>query len=82
MSIILNLGISDSFQTINYGQLRYPGKMLIDYVRVSPNALAYPPSCRVGSSCETRESQVYQREGSENVGCDPPDYPTSDYINK
>ncbi|GAA6064087.1 hypothetical protein JCM10212_003445 [Sporobolomyces blumeae] len=58
MSIILNLGISSSFQTINYGQLKFPGKMLIDYVR------------------------VYQREGSENVGCDPPDYPTSDYINK
>ncbi|GAA6016344.1 hypothetical protein JCM11491_006825 [Sporobolomyces phaffii] len=58
MSIILNLGISDSFQTINYGQLRYPGKMLIDYVR------------------------VYQREGSENVGCDPPGMPTSNYINK
>jgi len=34
MSIILNLGISDSFQRINYAELVYPGKMLIDYVRV------------------------------------------------
>jgi hypothetical protein len=78
MSIILNLGISDSFQTINYGQLRYPGKMLIDYVRVRVFPLHF--------SCDlilTRSYlQVYQREGSENVGCDPPGMPTSDYINK
>lgn len=26
--------------------------------------------------------RVYQPEGQENVGCDPPDYPTKDYINK
>jgi Beta-glucan synthesis-associated protein SKN1/KRE6/Sbg1 len=26
--------------------------------------------------------RVYQREGNENVGCDPPDYPTTEYINK
>ncbi|KAF9256973.1 beta-glucan synthesis-associated [Marasmius fiardii PR-910] len=26
--------------------------------------------------------RVYQREGSVNVGCDPKDYPTADYINK
>ncbi|KAJ7181361.1 beta-glucan synthesis-associated [Mycena crocata] len=25
--------------------------------------------------------RVYQRDGEENVGCDPPDYPTMDYIN-
>ena len=37
MSIILNLGISDSFQRINYAELQYPGKMLVDYVRVSSN---------------------------------------------
>jgi beta-glucan synthesis-associated protein KRE6 len=26
--------------------------------------------------------RVYQREGEENVGCDPKDYPTLDYINR
>jgi len=26
--------------------------------------------------------RVYQRKGYENIGCDPPDYPTMDYINK
>lgn len=24
--------------------------------------------------------RVYQREGHTNIGCDPPDYPTADYI--
>lgn len=24
--------------------------------------------------------RVYQREGNTNIGCDPPDYPTADYI--
>ncbi|KAM0746475.1 beta-glucan synthesis-associated [Meredithblackwellia eburnea MCA 4105] len=26
--------------------------------------------------------RVYQRSGSENIGCDPPNMPTADYINK
>lgn len=26
--------------------------------------------------------RVYQRDGTNNIGCDPPDYPTKDYINK
>jgi hypothetical protein len=26
--------------------------------------------------------RVYQRAGHTNIGCDPPDYPTTDYINK
>ncbi len=26
--------------------------------------------------------RVYQREGTRNIGCDPKDYPTADYINK
>lgn len=26
--------------------------------------------------------RVYQRKGSENIGCDPKDYPTQDYINR
>lgn len=25
--------------------------------------------------------RVYQRKGSKNIGCDPPDFPTADYIN-
>ncbi|GAA6038390.1 hypothetical protein JCM8097_007625 [Rhodosporidiobolus ruineniae] len=56
MYMILNLGISDSFQTIDYKNLKFPAHMLIDYVR------------------------IYQEPGKENIGCDPPDMPTSKYI--
>ncbi|EMD36637.1 glycoside hydrolase family 16 protein [Gelatoporia subvermispora B] len=57
MSIILNLGMSESWQTIDLSTMEFPAIMQVDYVR------------------------VYQRSDSQNVGCDPPDYPTMDYIN-
>jgi len=56
MSIILNLGISPNWQTIDLATMTFPTEMLIDYVR------------------------VYQRDGQLNVGCDPPNYPTKNYI--
>ncbi|GAA5891181.1 hypothetical protein JCM8208_002530 [Rhodotorula glutinis] len=34
LSIVLNLGISDGFQTINFDELEFPGVMKIDHVRV------------------------------------------------
>lgn len=34
MSIILNLGISNSFQTPQWDRIRFPGTLRIDYVRV------------------------------------------------
>ncbi|BGP45319.1 hypothetical protein JCM10450v2_001137 [Rhodotorula kratochvilovae] len=34
MSIVLNLGISYSFQEPQWGKLQFPGSLLIDYVRV------------------------------------------------
>ncbi|GJN87819.1 hypothetical protein Rhopal_000774-T1 [Rhodotorula paludigena] len=34
MSIVLNLGISYSFQQPEWGKIRFPGELLIDYVRV------------------------------------------------
>ncbi|KDQ20783.1 glycoside hydrolase family 16 protein [Botryobasidium botryosum FD-172 SS1] len=58
MSIIINFGLSDSFQRIDYGHLAWPAKMYVDYIR------------------------VYQRDGATNIGCEPPDYPTQDYIQK
>ncbi|KAH9896744.1 beta-glucan synthesis-associated [Cubamyces lactineus] len=57
MSIVLNLGISKNWQTIDLSTMIFPAVMQIDYVR------------------------VYQRKGQTNVGCDPPNYPTADYIN-
>ncbi|KAJ7229413.1 beta-glucan synthesis-associated protein-domain-containing protein [Mycena haematopus] len=56
MSIILNLGISNNWQTIDLTTMIFPAEMLVDYVR------------------------VYQRDGETNIGCNPPDYPTTDYI--
>lgn len=58
MYILLNLAISSGFGAIEWDNLRFPSKMLIDYVR------------------------VYQPEGQTNIGCDPEDFPTADYINR
>ncbi|KZW00870.1 glycoside hydrolase family 16 protein, partial [Exidia glandulosa HHB12029] len=61
MAIILNLGVSESFQPVQRDLMTFPAEFLIDYVR------------------------VYQRKGSNpdtSIGCDPPDYPTSDYISR
>lgn len=60
MSIILNLGISPNWQTIDTSTLLFPSEMLIDYVR------------------------VYQRKSAiseYSISCNPPDFPTTDYIN-
>ncbi|KAG9315728.1 glycoside hydrolase family 16 protein [Chiua virens] len=58
MYIILNLGMSPSFQGANFGALTFPSAMYVDYVR------------------------LYQREGIQNaLTCDPPGYPTANYIN-
>ncbi|KAJ3555502.1 hypothetical protein NP233_g12195 [Leucocoprinus birnbaumii] len=56
MSIVLNLGISPNWQTIDLNSMIFPAEFLIDYVR------------------------VYQRKDQVNIGCDPKDYPTADYI--
>jgi beta-glucanase (GH16 family) len=56
MSIIMNLGLSNSWAYINWPSIMFPVTFRIDYVR------------------------VYQPKDQINVGCDPPDYPTYDYI--
>ncbi|EDK44595.1 beta-glucan synthesis-associated protein KRE6 [Lodderomyces elongisporus NRRL YB-4239] len=56
ISIIMNLGISNSWAYIDWPSLSFPSKMRVDYVR------------------------VYQPEDEVNMGCDPDDYPTYDYI--
>jgi len=58
MSIVLNLGISAGWQTIDLTTMEFPAEMLIDYVR------------------------VYQRKGQTNIGCDPKNFPTADYIQR
>jgi len=58
MSIVLNLGISSNWQSLDLSTLVFPTEMLVDYVR------------------------VYQRKDSTNVGCNPLEYPTMDYISR
>lgn len=56
MSIILNLGISNSWVYIDWPSLVWPSHLRIDYVR------------------------IYQPRNALSITCDPPDYPTYDYI--
>lgn len=56
LSIVMNLGISNSWSYINWNALIFPLIMRIDYVR------------------------VYQPEDAINLTCDPPAFPTYQYI--
>ncbi|KAJ4356096.1 beta-glucan synthesis-associated protein [Didymosphaeria variabile] len=62
MSVIANLGMSNSFAAINLEDLQkfFPATMRIDYIR------------------------IYQDPDDDNqvLTCDPPDYPTTQYIRK
>ncbi|KAK2459278.1 hypothetical protein APHAL10511_008699 [Amanita phalloides] len=57
MSIVLNLGMSANWQSIDLSTMMFPAELRFDYVR------------------------VYQRKGQTNIGCNPKNYPTTDYIN-
>ncbi|TVY32237.1 Beta-glucan synthesis-associated protein [Lachnellula occidentalis] len=56
MSMVLNLGISNSWSQILLADLKFPTVMHVDYVR------------------------IYQKAGQTSITCDPPGYPTTDYI--
>lgn len=60
MYLIINLGISSSFGTVEWDKLAkgFPFEMAVDWVR------------------------VYQDPDHIDVGCDPKDMPTADYINR
>ncbi|KAG0141546.1 hypothetical protein CROQUDRAFT_685224 [Cronartium quercuum f. sp. fusiforme G11] len=49
MYLILNLGISDTFVPINKAELKFPGHMLVDYVRV------YQPKGKKDVGCSPKE---------------------------
>ncbi|KAF5393140.1 hypothetical protein D9757_001304 [Collybiopsis confluens] len=57
MYLIVNLGMSTNFGTVDLDHLTFPNHLRIDYVR------------------------VYQNPSSINIGCDPKDFPTANYIN-
>lgn len=58
MSMVMNLGMSNSWTQIFTSELKFPTIMHIDYVR------------------------IYQKAGETIVTCDPPGYPTTEYIEK
>lgn len=58
MYVIINLAMSSGFSHPDWPHINFPGKFMIDWIR------------------------LYQNEGEEAVGCDPPDYPTKDYIER
>ncbi|PPQ64628.1 hypothetical protein CVT24_008365 [Panaeolus cyanescens] len=58
MYIIVNLGMSRNFGTVDFEHLTFPNRMRVDYIR------------------------VYQDIRHVNVGCNPPDFPTADYIER
>jgi hypothetical protein len=60
-AIILNLGISDSFQPINWRELKFPAEMLVDYVRVCL-LLSFLQPPIPGELMNPFSSQVYQLE--------------------
>jgi beta-glucanase (GH16 family) len=55
--LLANLGISPNFGPVDFPNLVFPTKMVVDYIR------------------------VYQHPDRINIGCDPPGYPTNNYIN-
>ncbi|KIK62288.1 glycoside hydrolase family 16 protein [Collybiopsis luxurians FD-317 M1] len=57
MYLIINLGMSENFGTVDFEHLTFPNHLRVDYVR------------------------VYQDPQNINIGCDPTDFPTADYIN-
>ncbi|KAK9465264.1 beta-glucan synthesis-associated protein-domain-containing protein [Lipomyces arxii] len=56
MSVVINMGLSNSWAYIDWQSLLWPKYMRVDHVR------------------------IYQLEGQESVTCDPPGYPTTEYI--
>lgn len=81
----MNLAMSYSFSKPNWDELKFPAHFKIDYIREWARrargeltevwVLMLPAS----SACS---AGIYQPEGEENVGCDPKDHPTSEYIQR
>jgi hypothetical protein len=71
--LIANLGMSTNFGTVDTVDQPFPVHLAID-VRFQLH----------GRCCLLTVFQyirVYQPKSAINIGCDPPDFPTSDYIN-
>jgi len=56
MYLLVNLGMSENFGTVDIEHLTFPNHLRMDYIR------------------------VYQDPKAINIGCDPKDFPTAEYI--
>jgi hypothetical protein len=82
MYIILNLGLSDSFQTVRdhspqddvRGRLTCLLIPRMATAQIEFDSLVFPALMKIDYV------RVYQREGETNVGCDPDSHPTAKYI--
>lgn len=83
--IIFNLGISKSFGNIEFNHINFPTTMSVDwgkfqsYSSTTASDKANHLSAR-SFSFFSRTVRVYQPTDAINVGCNPDDYPTTDYI--
>ncbi|WRT67581.1 uncharacterized protein IL334_004553 [Kwoniella shivajii] len=62
MSMILNFGMSDGFQAVDWAHLEWPAKMLVDYVRVyqrTDGKIGCDPSDRPTADYIARHPNVY-----------------------
>ena len=65
--------------TVDYEHLTFPAIMRFDWVRVVSLAFFDQVTIIVADSQHTPQ---YQRSDRINIGCDPKDFPTADYIQR
>lgn len=72
--------MSSNFGYVDLDNLVFPSKMRVDYVRVyQPEG--WQNSESLSCNADAQEPRLTRASG-DAVGCDPPDYPTADYIAK
>jgi hypothetical protein len=76
--IILNLGISESFQRIDYGNLKV--RLLACQFASRRRRTDHYYCQQFPTHMLVDYVRVYQQEGKESITCDPPSHPTSQYI--
>lgn len=77
MYIILNLGISDSFQRIDYSGLTVRS---VSVIFLAARADSLSTSAQFPAHMLIDYVRVYQQEGKESITCDPDSHPTAQYI--
>jgi len=75
-SIVFNLAMSRTFYFILSHDVAISNtNCAANWQDIDLTTMTFPTEMRIDYV------RVYQRENYENVGCDPPDYPTMKYIN-